>query len=202
MKRPRAAASAAAVALTLVLGACGGDGDDPTVQSESSADPTDEAGTTEEGVFNDADVEFAQGMIAHHQQAIEMSDIEIETGESTEVIELAERIKEQQSPEIDLMTELLEAWGVDAADEGGMDHGGDSSMMSEADMAALEAASGAELDRMFLEMMIEHHRGAIDMAEQEIEDGEAPEAKELARNIIDAQTAEIDEMEALLAELA
>ena len=202
MRGPRAAASAAVVAVTLLLAACGGDDEDPTVQSETTTVPEDSTETTAAAEFNDADVEFAQGMIVHHEQAIEMADLEIENGESAEVIALAERIRDQQSPEIDKMNEWLEAWGADAAGDGGMEHGGDSSMMSEEDMAALEEATGAELDRMFLEMMIEHHRGAIDMAEQEVEDGEAPEAKELARNIIDAQSAEIEEMEALLAELA
>ena len=198
MRRPRAAASAAAVAVTLLLAACGGDDDDPTVQSDTTIASEGAADTTGAPEFNDADVEFAQGMIVHHEQAIEMADLEIQNGESPDVIALAERIRDQQAPEIDVMNEWLDAWGAETSDAG-MDHGGESSMMSEDDMAELEEAKGAELDLMFLEMMIQHHRGAIEMAEQEIENGKAPEAKELARNIIDAQTAEIEEMDALLA---
>ena len=88
---------------------------------------------------------------------------------------------------------------------GSMDHGSgamDMGGMAAEGMAALESASGAEFDRMFLEMMITHHRGAVDMAEAELADGSYPDAVQLAREIVDAQTAEIAEMETLLSELA
>lgn len=73
--------------------------------------------------------------------------------------------------------------------------------MSEEDMAALEAASGAEFDRMFLEMMTIHHRSAVQMAETEVAQGSNPDAVAMAQQIIDTQNAEIQEMETLLAEL-
>ena len=87
---------------------------------------------------------------------------------------------------------------------GGMDHGsGGIAMgsMSEEGMAALETASGAEFDGLFLEMMISHHRGAVDMAETEVADGSYPEVVQLAREIVDAQSAEITAMETLLTQL-
>lgn len=100
----------------------------------------------------------------------------------------------------------------DLEGQGGMDHdmgsmgedpdGGSSEgmagMMNEDDMASLEDASGADFDQMFLEMMVEHHRGAIEMAQAELSDGENPQANDLAKDIEAAQTDEVATMEELL----
>ncbi|GAA2897130.1 DUF305 domain-containing protein [Microbacterium esteraromaticum] len=143
-----------------------------------------------------ADVAFAMNMIAHHQQAIEMSDVLLGTqGAAPEVAELAERIKAAQQPEIDTMTQWLTAWGEDPS-MGGMDHG--DGMMSPDDMAALEDADGPAASRLFLVQMIVHHEGAIEMAEQELADGKDARALELAQRVIDDQTAEIAEMRSML----
>src|SRR5690625_2266046 len=146
---------------------------------------------------------FAQMMIVHHEGAIEMADLAVEQASSEEVRSLAERIYAAQGPEIEEMTSWLEAWGEDTAPMGGMEgHGGmDMEGMSqeqEEAMAELESLSGAEFDRRFLELMIAHHRGAVDMAQSELDDGENPQALELAQTIIDDQQAEITEMEELL----
>lgn len=144
---------------------------------------------------NDADVDFAVNMIAHHQQAIEMADLVLEKeGVDDRVINLALAIKDAQGPEISTMTAWLEAWGQESMT--GMDHG--DGMMSDDDMATLENAGGAEASRLFLEQMIEHHQGAIDMAEQEVTDGENTEAIALAQKIIDDQTTEIATMQDLI----
>lgn len=163
---------------------------------------------------NDADVTFAQQMIPHHQQAVEMADLAATRAESQEVKDLASDIKAAQGPEIETMTGWLEDWDeevpdADMSDMSGMDHGGmdmssDGSsgmtgMMSEEDMTALEAASGADFDQMFLTMMIEHHQGAIEMAQTEQTEGEFDAAVELAEEIESAQTAEIAAMQDLLA---
>ncbi|HWJ65109.1 MAG TPA: DUF305 domain-containing protein [Nocardioides sp.] len=155
---------------------------------------------------NDADVTFAQQMIPHHEQAIEMAEIAETRAQSQEVKDLAADIEAAQGPEIETMTGWLEDWDeeVPAGGMSGMDHGGMSSddmagMMSEEDMAALEDASGAEFDRMFLTMMIEHHEGAIEMARTEQSDGEFDDAIELAEAIEAAQTTEIETMQELLA---
>lgn len=184
------------VALAGLLAACGDDddmggmdhgGDDSSETTEAAAPDAD---------FNDADVEFAQGMIPHHEQAVEMADLADGRAESPEVTDLAERIKAAQDPEIEQMTGWLEEWGQEVPE--GMDHGGMDGMMSDDDMTSLEEASGAEFDEMFLTMMIEHHEGAIAMAETELEDGQNADAKELAQTIIDAQQAEIEEMQGIL----
>lgn len=152
--------------------------------------------------FNDADVAFTNEMIMHHQQAIEMADLVLDKdGVDPDVITLAENIKAAQQPEIDLMRSWLETWGeptLNAGDMDGMDHGGVGMMMSDDDMNALDAATGAEASSLFLEQMIVHHQGAIDMAEQEIENGKNPDAIELANKIVDDQTAEIQKMQEML----
>jgi len=142
-------------------------------------------------------------MIIHHQGAIEMADLAVDRAGSEEVRALAERISAAQGPEIDEMTSWLKAWGEEGpqdADMGGMDHGGMDmgGMDMESAMAELDGLSGAEFDRAFLEMMTEHHRGAIEMAETHLADGAYAEARELARTIIDDQTREITEMENVL----
>lgn len=152
--------------------------------------------------FNAADVTFAQMMIPHHQQAVEMSDLAAERADSQEVKDLAAEIKAAQAPEIEMMTGWLEDWGEPVEGSmGGMDMGGGggmNGMMSEEQMASLEAASGAEFDEMFLTQMREHHVGAVMMAEQELEAGQFPAAKDLAQRIVDTQRAEIEEIDRLL----
>lgn len=195
----RRSLAAIAVALaTISLGACSSD-DGGSTEGQAS-------GASAEAEHNDADVTFVQGMIPHHEQAIEMAQLAARNAEDERVIELAEGIEAAQAPEIEQMRGWLEAWGE--SEDGGMDdmgHGGDSDsamgQMSGEDMAALESASGAVFDQMFLEMMIEHHEGAIEMAETESADGQDTEAVELAETIIAAQQAEIDEMQGLLEQL-
>jgi uncharacterized protein (DUF305 family) len=181
----------AAIGLTAVLGAACSSDDPSTV----------DAGDTTSTDHNDADVVFAQQMIPHHSQALEMAQLAADRAEDPQVKDLGARIEGAQEPEIEQMQAWLEAWGEDPESEAmdGMEHG-DAGMMTDDDMARLEAAAGAEFDAMFLEMMIQHHSGAVDMAETEIADGRFPEAIELATAIKQAQEAEIDQMRRLLDE--
>ncbi|MDN4175598.1 DUF305 domain-containing protein [Nocardioides sp. SOB77] len=189
MKRTLMSVAFAVVAALTVAG-CGSDTD--------SNDSTASNGAQ----FNDADVAFAQSMIPHHEQAVEMATMAQERASSTEVKQLADKIAAAQGPEIDTMTGWLEDWGQEVSSDsmGGMDHsGGDMpGMMSDTDMESLGAATGAEFDQMFLQMMIEHHTGAIEMAQTEQQDGENPDAIGLAEKIEADQTAEIAQMEDLL----
>jgi len=202
--RTRLTAVAGGIALTLTLAACG-DGEQTTPEEPAAGTATEETtdGATEaEDVHNDADTMFAQMMIVHHEGAIEMADLAVEKADSEEVRSLAERISAAQGPEIEQMTSWLETWGEETSPMGheGMDHGGmDMEGMSQEEaMAELESLSGAEFDQRFLELMIAHHRGAVDMAQEELDGGENPQALELAQKIIDDQQAEITEMEELL----
>ena len=151
--------------------------------------------------FNRADIMFAQMMIPHHEQAIEMSDVILaKDGIDQRVTELAQQIKDAQAPEIELMEDCLDAEGLSpSGDMNGMDHG--DGMMSQDDMDALQEAEGADAARLFLEQMIEHHEGAVEMAQDELETGEDPEIRDLAEQIIDSQTAEIALMRELLTEV-
>lgn len=203
----------AVAAVALIAAACGNDdGDDPAMQpppaAEDGGDGMDGAADDEP---NQADIEFTLAMIVHHQQAIEMSALAEDRAESDEVRVLAARIEAAQQPEIDLMLGWLEVWGEDPPADGmgmdGMDHDGmgmddaDMGMMTEQDMANLDAASGPEFDRMFLEMMIEHHRGAIAMAREVQATGSHPDVLQIASQVIVDQEAEVQEMEQLLAGL-
>jgi uncharacterized protein (DUF305 family) len=195
MKNRMRAMAAVAVMLSLALAGCSS-GDNEEDSSPGAASAAD---------VNDADVMFATMMIPHHEQAIEMSDIVLGKQDiDPAVSDLAEQIKQAQGPEITQLQGWLQDWGVDPDDASGMDHsehGGMDGMMSESDMAALESADGAEASRLFLEQMIEHHEGAIDMAQTQVDDGESTDAIALAQDIVDTQAAEIDQMRNLLADL-
>jgi len=187
---------AIALATALTLTGCTNPGDEMDGMGHGSSNAPHSADASAATAAAQADIDFAMNMIAHHQQAIEMSDVLLgKQGTDPDVAELAERIKAAQQPEIDTMTQWLDAWGQDPG-MGGMDHG--DGMMSPDDMAALEDADGAAASRLFLEQMIVHHEGAIEMAEQELADGKDPDALELAQRVIDDQTAEIAEMRSML----
>lgn len=144
--------------------------------------------------FDAVDIMFAQMMIPHHEQAIEMSDLALERSSDPEILALAQQIKDAQTPEIEQMT----GW-IESADAGmTMDHDmGMNGMLSDTEMEALRAATADEFDRLYLEGMIQHHEGAITMAAM-ITDSQNAEARALADAMISSQTAEIATMTALL----
>ncbi|GAB2947137.1 DUF305 domain-containing protein [Micromonospora polyrhachis] len=210
IRRATGAAVAAVAALAFAAG-CGDDSHDSG--HDGGANPTVST-STQAGAeqHNQADISFAQGMIPHHQQAVEMSNL-AETRAGAEVKALAAKIKQAQAPEIQQMTDWLRQWGAplpsspagghgqtsDGHGSHGGGHEGMTGMMTEQEMTELTASTGAKFDRMFLEMMIRHHEGAVQMATTEQQQGQNPAAKKLAGEIIAAQNTEIQEMRALLA---
>ena len=179
-------------------------GGDPTGAASSSAAP-DRAERADDGRFNAADRSFARGMIPHHEQAVVMSDVVLAAdGVDPQVRELAQAIKAAQQPEIDQLATWLDEWGPDPAEPDGEhgDHEGMSKdmngMMSEEDLADLEAADGAAAGSLFLTQMIEHHLGAVDMARTELDEGRHAGALAMAGEIVEVQQAEIDRMRELL----
>ncbi|GAA2417128.1 DUF305 domain-containing protein [Nonomuraea africana] len=146
--------------------------------------------------FNEADVTFAQNMIPHHQQAVEMADLAETRAADAEVKKLAAKIKAAQDPEIQTLEGWLEAWDKPMP-SGGMHHGMPG-MMSAEDMKKLEAAQGAAFDRQFLRMMIAHHEGAIEMAKTEQAKGANDGVKVFAKTIESSQQAEVEQMRKLL----
>lgn len=211
--------STLAVASTLALAACGEATDattDTTTSATSTTTTTPEttetttATTEADGEIsadhNDADIMFAQMMIPHHQQAVEMSEMLLaKEGIPAQVVEFAQGVIDAQGPEIDRMNAMLEAWDQQpVTDSGGMDHGkmgGMSGMMSQEDMIALEEAQGTEAARLYLEQMTAHHEGAVDMARDEVADGQNPHAITLAEQVISDQEAEIAQMQQMLTDL-
>ncbi|MFE7203388.1 DUF305 domain-containing protein [Pseudonocardia alni] len=226
MKITNVAAAATALTAALVLTACGGgEPADGAAPANSAPAPTSAAAPSAaiSAEHNQADIAFAQGMIPHHQQAVKMSKLAADRAGSDDVRRLAIDIEQAQGPEIAKMQAFLTAWGAPAPGsmpgmdhgsmghgpdqngmgqggmgQGGMDHGGMAGMMTPEQMGRLEQANGADFDRMFLEMMIAHHEGAVQMAQTELANGISPEAKALAQQIVDAQETEITEMRELL----
>ncbi|MGW5690933.1 DUF305 domain-containing protein [Streptomyces asiaticus] len=191
--------TAATVAGSLVLVACGSDGS----SSASTPNPTTSApASAPAGRHNQADVTFAQQMIPHHRQAIAMADMAEEHASSSQVKAFAQKIQKEQEPEIQTMTAWLKAWG-EQVPHGmeGMGHNNASAMpgmMSDHDMHQLKKASGSGFDTMFLTMMIKHHQGAIDMAKAEKQHGAYGPAKKMAADIVATQSAEITQMRTML----
>lgn len=177
------------VAVTLALAGCGSNGAD------------DSNGTSD--THNQQDVTFATDMIPHHLQAVQMAEMAQTQASLPAVKTLADQIQAAQGPEIDTMTQWLKSWGEDVPDEsmGGMDMGSSDSMpgmMSDQVMSDLAATTGAAFDAMWLESMITHHEGALEMADTEIADGQDPDAIALAESIKAAQTTEIATMKTML----
>ena len=193
------AATSLAVALALMLAACGSD-DPASTNTTTAAQAAGES--TNATALNAADVEFAQGMIAHHEQAIEMAEIALDPniGASPEVVDLATRIKGAQDPEVQKMTAWLTAAGepvmIDSTE--GHDMSSMDGMMTAEQMDAMSASTGTEFDTMWLEMMIAHHQGAISQSQTVKANGSNTDVLALADQIITAQQAEITEMQALL----
>jgi len=180
----------------VLLSACSGHG------SHNMAEPAATVATATGVTANDGDLVFLHGMIGHHAQAVEMSDLALaaSAGASASVKDLATRIKAAQQPEIDEMTKWLVGWGqpVDLADHDGHDMASMDGMMSDEDMKRLATLVGPEFDREWLSMMIEHHRGAVKQSQDVLASGSDAGVRELANRIIAAQQPEIDEMQKLL----
>jgi len=192
--------------LLFTLAACG---DDAYANAEQTAANGD--------VFNDEDVAFATAMIPHHAQALVMVDLTRGRELSPQVQQLTEDIQAAQGPETEKMVDWLTGWdqpvpetmrdhanAEDSDEMGGhdMDDQTDSDMpgmMTDEELADLEAAQGQEFEDMWLEMMIEHNEGAIEMAKDEQADGVFKPAINLAASIEVSQQAEIDHMRELLA---
>lgn len=194
--------SAAAVAAAIALAGCsagtgGSGGSMPGMNYGSSMPAT--AAPLDTVTNNAADTMFVQGMIPHHSQAVEMSDIILQKQDiDPQVTDLATRIKAAQAPEISTMTGWLKAWNEPEKMAAGHEMTG---MMGEGDLDELRAAEGTEAAKLFLTQMIAHHQGAVMMAKTEEAEGQNADAVTLCKDIITSQQAEIQEMQTLLGSL-
>jgi uncharacterized protein (DUF305 family) len=155
--------------------------------------------------YSDADVAFVQGMIAHHEQALQMTGLVEERTASEDIPRLALRLEVSQQDELGQLTQWLEARGERVPLPGGRhDHGGLPGMLTNEQLSELAAAGGNEFDRLFLEYMILHHEGAIVMVDMLLtgEGGQEPGLNQLANHIDADQRVEIARMKRLLAEMS
>ncbi|WP_454293504.1 DUF305 domain-containing protein [Salana multivorans] len=164
---------------------------DPSAAASESAGGSDVEPTP-------ADINFAQMMIGHHDQALVLVDMARERSSNAELLELADQIEAAQGPEIELMSGWVVEWGYDLfdpADHVGHDMPG---MLTQEELDVVANAPEADFDRLWLEAMIAHHEGAVVMAEDQLADGVVPEVHELSREIIETQQAEIDHMNSMI----
>lgn len=168
-----------------------------------------EEGTQAGGTgHNEADVAFATDMIPHHSQAQMMVDMTLGRDLDPRVRRLTEEIRTTQVAEIEKMADWLEDWGeplpetpnshTNAHGEGMKMHLDMPGAMSPQELRKLDGTRGDAFQDMWLRMMIEHHEGAIEMAEVEQEDGAFEPAVKMADKIERTQTAQIEQMEELL----
>lgn len=193
-----AAATVAALTAATALAACGG-GDDSAAQPGANAS------------FNLVDVGFAQQMIPHHSQAVKMAALAATRAKDPKVKKLAAQIVSAQGPEIETMQGFLESWGeplvpnmadmehssMSPEDMSAMTSGSMPGMATDNDLARLSTAKGAAFDRLFLQLMLEHHRAALEMAQKEQTEGRSEPVTALAEEIVTTQNAEITRMRKL-----
>lgn len=152
---------------------------------------------TQSSYFSGSDIMFAQMMIPHHQQAVEMSDLALKISKDSAILKLANQIKNAQAPEILQM----KGWLTQAGASETMDHSmGMGGMLSGSEIATLSNSTGSTFNKLFLTGMIAHHEGALHMVTM-IEDSNNSEVKALGDAIVKSQTAEIVEMKDLLKNL-
>ncbi|MGW6498997.1 DUF305 domain-containing protein [Nonomuraea angiospora] len=182
-----------------VLAACGSSPARRDTTMMSGAAPVATASAQSKPAFDDADVMFAQMMIAHHQEAIEMA--ELATGRATyeETKELAEKIKSGEQPQIETLQDWLKEWGkTTPVSEAGDDR---PTGITDANVKTLLDSRGPAFDKGFLTMMIDHHEEAIAMARVERKQGQSSKAKKLADRIMKEQQAQVAQMKKLLARI-
>jgi uncharacterized protein (DUF305 family) len=192
----RIVAALGALLAALVLSSCSG--------SESHDDhaKTDEPVITGQPAgFNADDLAFVTDMIAHHQQAVDLSALVPDRSTNAEVVAMAEQISAAQQPEINAMRVFLVQWNENPEDNthgGGGGHTPMQGMVDDATMARLQTLKGEEFDTLWLESMISHHQGAIEMAKAEIANGQNVDVKGMAQTMVDTQQGEIGQMKQML----
>jgi uncharacterized protein (DUF305 family) len=206
-------------ALTLVvLAGCSSDDDEPDAPPVVQLGPPGETGTPlsedeiaalDDAQYTQADVAFVQGMISHHAQALVMTDLVADRTGRDDLPQLTERMDVSQRDEITQMEKWLEDRGEEVPDASAGHHHGEGELMpgmlTDDDLARLEAASGRDFDELFLLYMIRHHEGAVMMVAELLssdDGGQESDVFRLAQHIDSDQNVEIARMKSLLAEIA
>jgi uncharacterized protein (DUF305 family) len=204
-------ALAAAVPAALLLSSCSSPASDVHASQPAGTESSAPVVAGQPAGYNAADVAFATDMIPHHQQAVAMSKLVPDHSTNPAVIKLAADISAAQGPEIETMKVFLVQWKEGGSDSGDGTDGTDGpqgngdmgaapmhGMVDQATMTKLETLNGAEFDQLWLNSMIGHHEGAIEMANTEIANGANTDAKQLAQEIVTGQQAEIVQMKQML----
>jgi uncharacterized protein (DUF305 family) len=166
------------------------------VSSCGAASPPSDPQATQ---HNAADVTFAQKMVPHHQQALEMAAMVPSRTTNRELRIMAKHIELDQQAQIDTLQALLQQWGEPAAsDHMGHDGMGMEGMVDADTMKKLPTLDGPKFDDLWLRSMISHHEGAVEMAKPEVAQGENPATVKMAKIIIEWQQFEIGQMHAML----
>jgi uncharacterized protein (DUF305 family) len=155
-------------------------------------------------LYTRADVEFMQGMIAHHAQAMVMSRMAEARGANPQVLKLSNKIDQSQGPEIRIMQEWLTGYGQFAPDTSSWRDMTMPGMLTPAQLKELDAARGVNFDRAFLRLMIQHHAGALKMVEDLFNTPLAAQEVDVnvfANDVVTSQTQEIGIMQKLLSQL-
>lgn len=193
-RRPAHFRGALVLTTALVLAGC------------ADTDPADPRGTGstrghQEAPFNTQDIRFTAAMTPRHQQAVEMTEIMLEKDPCPDVGDLAQEMRTQQRRDMRQLEDMAGMFGMTRSEHGpgGRPRGSPlEGMMSEPQMTALMAATGAEAERLFLQGMLTHHRAAVADAEEQVARGRHHEAIRLAERITSTQEREIARMEGLL----
>ncbi len=159
----------------------------------------------EGAAYTVADVEFMQGMIAHHAQAIYMSRMAEAHQASPRLLKLANKIDQSQVAEIRIMQQWLRSNGQVAPDTSSWRTMKMKGMLTDEQIKALDAATGAEFDRAFLTYMIQHHEGALQMVKDLFATpraGQEVDVNVFANDVVSVQTAEIGAMRQMLSQLS
>ena len=189
----RSIGQAALAALALSPAACSTSGTTATAPASQAAE------------HNQDDVDFVTNMAQHHQQALDLAALVPDRSQNDDAKALAAKIHDEQAPEIDRLHALGREFGAQSmasTDMGDMDMSGANGMVSEKAIAQLSGLSGSKFDKRWLGLMSEHHNGAVKMAQGELGKGQNPEVKQIAQNIVAAQTAEVVELGALLEKIS
>ena len=193
----RLLAALVALAVAMFLSSCSNSPSDSHAGHPESDEPVI---TGQPAGYNADDVAFATNMIPHHQQAVDLSALAPARSTNADLVALAQHISAAQQPEIEVMKVFLVQWNENPDTNAG--HAGHGNTMADmvdaATMTKLQSLNGAEFDKLWLESMIGHHQGAIEMAKAEIANGDNVDAKALAKNIVTTQEAEIGQMKQML----
>jgi len=198
----------AAVPTAVLLASCSSPASDEHAGHQQGSSSSQSSPAAQPAGFNEQDVDFATNMIPHHQQAIEMAAMVPDRSTDPAVLKLASDISAAQGPEIETLKVFLVQWrqGADTpapsespdphqAMDPSMDMQG---MVDAAAIANLASLKGPEFDKLWMQSMISHHEGAIEMANAEIAGGANVDAKTLAQQIVTAQQGEITQMKQML----